>query len=192
MPNINTLDCIVTYLKGYLALFSLLLSVHTLAQGESVIDLTSGQDSLMKRTSIGAGIGGAYGFAGLNIGYRYSQYAKVILGSGYRGATVGGYWYPSDTWQTLRLSAIYGPNSLLDACSDSRNCKLKEKVYSGVMLGLGMGPQYENGWEFDLLYVATNGDYDKDYEEAKRKGLYSGASKESPVRLSLGYRWTKN
>jgi hypothetical protein len=176
-------------LKGYLVFLFLLASSNLLAEENTIVMSPEDGNSLQDRVSIGAGIGSAYGFSGLNLGYRYSKQTQVILGSGYRGAVIGGYWYPSDSWQSLRLSAIYGPNSILDVCTGSPGCKLEEKVYSGFMFGLGIGSHYSSGWEFDIQYVATKGDYDKDIERNKRIGVDQETNAGSEVRFSLGYRW---
>lgn len=149
---------------------------------------------MAKKGSVGAGLGVPYGTFGLNAEFVVHNHLNLSAGLGstvFAGAGYGlgakGYFTPvGEKWRP-RLSAHYGVNSiiLLDHWDNGEK-------FAGFVLGLGIqgmfGKNRRHGFDFDIIYIASNGDFDERLAELKRIGYY-GINEPGRIKVSLGYRY---
>ena len=142
-------------------------------------------------TSIALGLGAQYGGGGVKLAYRYDQFFEPFVSYGDWGGGIGTYFYPFETWSQFRISGIYGPNTSESYCSlGGERCVLKEKIYRGYLFALGLRSKDDTGWEFDIAYILTRGDYHQDQREMKGAGIRKEDYENPPWRFTLGYRWS--
>lgn len=146
-----------------------------------------------KKISVGAGIGVAYGVIGLNGEYAFLDYLSVSAGfgtsifAGMAGA-IGGRVYSKplgEKWRP-RLSAHYGTNSIINVTG---SVEIQEK-YEGLTVGAGFlqmfGASQKAGFDFEIVYLATQGDFQKRVEAIENR--YDVTLNTGRIKILAGYR----
>lgn len=145
--------------------------------------------------SVGLGIGVPYGVIGVNGEIAVSKYlslsggfgSTVLAGSGY---SVGGkvYFSSAESKWRPRISAHYGVNAVISVTGVT---EISEK-FEGVTLGLGvlhtLGKNRRSGFDFDVVYLATCGNFYSRWEEIKNTFSTVSEPYIGRVRISIGYR----
>lgn len=124
--------------------------------------------------SFGAGIGVAYGVFGINGEMSLFDYFSLSAGAGttiFAGPAFAGggriYFRPRDKKWRPRVSAHYGTNSFIYVTGADN---IKEK-FKGLTLGAGFlnsyGVNRRSGFDFEIVYLASRGNFDTRWEEIK-------------------------
>jgi len=151
--------------------------------------------------SIGAGIGVPYGAIGVNTEVAIFKYFSLSAGFGstiYAGSaySVGGRAYFASTESKFRprISAHYGTNAVISVSGiDGTNIDYNES-FNGLSLGAGIlgmfGESRRFGFDFDIIYLATRGDFDNQWDEIKN--TYSHIEENTiatgKIKISMGLR----
>ncbi len=146
-----------------------------------------------KKFSVGAGLGVAYGAIGLNGEYALHDYLSLSAGfgttifAGMAGA-IGGRVYAKplgEKWRP-RLSAHYGTNSIINVTG---SVEIQEK-YNGLTVGAGFlqmfGANQKTGFDFEIVYLATQGDFQERVEAIENR--YDVSLNTGRIKILLGYR----
>jgi hypothetical protein len=145
--------------------------------------------------SIGLGMGVPYGGIGINGEIAIYKYFSLsggigstgIAGSGY---SAGGkvYFTSAESKWRPRISADYGINS---AISVTGITEISEK-FEGITLGIGflhtLGENRRSGFDFDVLYLATCGNFYSRWDEIKKSFSNISEPYLGRVKISIGYR----
>lgn len=151
------------------------------------------ENKYQKKISVGAGIGVAYGVIGINGEYALHDYASISAGfgtsvfAGMAGA-IGGRAYakPLGSKWRPRLSAHYGTNSIINVTG---SVEIQEK-YEGLTVGVGFlqmfGSDLKTGFDFEIVYLATQGDFQKRVETIENR--YDVSLNTGRIKILIGYR----
>ena len=165
-----------------------------IAASSLVLAISSHADETDKKVSAGIGFGIPYGGLGANIAYQVTSFWDITAGLGASIYAPGAGWsfgsriYPSST-SKFRLSGLYGVNRGIETTDCYYSCESEQEQFSGLVLGLGWGARAgEKGWDIDLLYIATSGNFDKRVDELQSQG-YELENDASDITISFGYHW---
>ena len=139
--------------------------------------------------SISTGFGIPYAMIGVNVNYRLTDQFEAFVGKGTWDESWGVRVFPISHEPRLSLSLIYAVNTIITSCQNE-SCDITEDGYAGYNVALGFKPESgKDGWEFDIVFVLTQGDYAKDLDKAREAG-YEAEEEGSGFEFSLGYRWS--
>jgi len=174
-------------MKWISILLAVTLAVSSMAEAQNP---QPGQQ-VLKRSSIGAGLGIPYGVLGSNIDISVSPNVSLSGGIGTTFLAGAGYSFglkyflkSANSRFRPRFSAYYGVNAII---AEGIGVASDATSYTGLSLGLGAqwmwGKNKTTGLDFDIIYIATS-NYDLD--QFRQKGYL--VSEPSKIGLSLGFR----
>ena len=141
---------------------------------------------MLKKNSLGVGLGFPYGFLGGNIDINIAPNFNLSAGLGSTifagmGYSFGCKYFLASVVRSFRprVSAYYCVNTIVNYGSSLKD----NESFTGLNLGLGFqlmwGRNKSNGFDFDIYYIATTS---LEPEEV-------GVEAPGKVKVSLGYRY---
>jgi len=165
------------------------------------LSFTSLSAQIAKTGSIGVGIGVPYGVIGINgevaVHPNFSLSAGVgttiYAGVGYAVGTRA-YLNPAEKMWRPRVSVHYGINSVIAVTDNASGLSSGSgEKFSGLTLGIGtlamFGERRKNGFDFEIVYLATTGGMQDKINEMNASGYYEHIDMPGRIRVMLGYRF---
>jgi hypothetical protein len=173
--------------------FILILAIVTLS-------FTSINAQVAKIGSVGVGIGVPYGILGINGEIAVHKYLSLSAGLGSTIEAGLGYAFgaraylkPVESKWRPRISIYYGVNSIIAAQDSYTGTSSDGKKFSGLTIGIGtlamFGERRKNGFDFEVVYLATTGGLEDEIEKMNESGSYSQIDMPSKIRIVVGYRF---
>lgn len=146
--------------------------------------------------SLGVGLGIPYGILGISLDYNiidnlYLSGAigtTIFAGTGYSVGAKYHIFNSESSWRP-RVSAFYGTNAIIQTLDNDLNLE----SYQGISLGVGLlktlGTENKHGIDFDVLYIVSKGDFDKQKEYLENNGYIMDKDYEGNIKFSIGYRY---
>jgi len=144
--------------------------------------------------TFGVGLGIPYGVVGVNVDFKIEDHVNLSAGIGSTvfagvGYSLGMKYFITSPESTVRprLSAFYGTNYVFVKEYYGTDRDDEGETYNGLTIGVGllfmMGESKSNGFDIDLMYIATTS---FDAEEKRSEGFVFDESND--VKFSIGYR----
>jgi len=169
----------------YLLLSFMFASTYVLAEDR----VEPVESSYLDRLSVSTGLGIPYSILGVNLNYRLFETVEMFAGVGTWGSSYGMRVFPVASLPKFHLSVFHAANVIAISC-ENESCDILEDGYAGYNAAIGVSPERgESGWEFDLVFILSSGNYQDDLDEARDKG-FEIEEDGGKTKLSVGYRWS--
>jgi len=174
--------------------FILIIAIVTLSY-------TSINAQVAKAGSVGVGIGVPYGILGINGEIAVHKYFSLSAGLGSTiyaglGYAVGAraYLKPAESKWRPRISMHYGVNSMIAVQESLTGIYSDGKKFSGLSIGIGtlamFGERRKNGFDFEVVYLATTGGLEDEIDKRNASGNYLlEFDMPSKINIVVGYRF---
>jgi len=164
------------------------------------LSFTSINAQVAKAGSVGLGIGVPYGVVGINGEFAVHKYFSLSAGLGSSifsglGYAVGAraYLKPAENKWRPRISMHYGVNGVIASQESFGSSSYSGKTFSGLTLGLGtlvmFGERRKYGFDFEVVYLATQGGLQDEIDKMNASGKYSHIDDPSKIKVVIGYRF---